>query len=128
MAQRSSALDRDVAKPARRPARPIDLVHLAKQCLGDAGLEREILHLFDSTIKTYLARLLAATAPDEVLFALHTIRGAAAGVGAFAITDLAKAMEADARAGRAIEVEQIDDLKMAVEEASGFIGDVLGRE
>lgn len=123
MAQRSPVID---AVPRR--SRPIDLVHLAKQCLGDEALEHEILRLFDTTIKIYVARFLVATEPEQVVFTLHTIKGAAAGVGAFAVAELAKAMEEDARAGRGIEAERIEDLKMAVEEASAFIGDVLGRE
>lgn len=128
MAQRSPAVDDAGHFPARLRARPIDLVHLAKQCLGDEGLEHEVLRLFDTTIKTYLARLLAAEAPDQVLFTLHTIKGAASGVGAFTIADLAKTMEADAKAGLVINPEQLDDLKMAVEEVSVFISDVLSKD
>ncbi|KFC66290.1 putative Hpt domain protein [Devosia sp. LC5] len=128
MARRFPALDRAAPVPLLRRSRPIDLVHLAKQCLGDAALEHEVLRLFDTTIKTYLTRLLAAEAPDQVLFALHTIKGAAVGVGAFTIADLAKGMEADARAGVSINPEQIDDLKMAVEEVSVFVSDVLDKD
>jgi HPt (histidine-containing phosphotransfer) domain-containing protein len=128
MAQRSPAVGDADHFPAKRRARPIDLVHLAKQCLGDEGLEHEVLRLFDTTIKTYLARLLAAEAPDQVLFTLHTIKGAASGVGAFTIADLAKTMEADAKAGLVINPEQLDDLKMAVEEVSVFISDVLSKD
>lgn len=128
MAQRFPALDRASPVLAPRRARPIDLVYLAKQCLGDAALEHEMLRLFDTTIQTYLTRLLAAEAPDQVLFTLHTIKGAAAGVGAFAIADLAKAMEADVRAGMSINPEQLDDLKIAVEEVSVFVEDVLSKD
>jgi HPt (histidine-containing phosphotransfer) domain-containing protein len=128
MAPRFQALGHAVPPPRQRSARPIDLVHLAKQCLGDAALEHEILRLFDTTIQTYLTRLLAAKTPDQLVFALHTIKGAAGGVGAFTIAELARAMEADARAGVSINPEQIDDLKMAVEEASAFVADVLSRE
>ncbi len=48
--------DQDIAS-APRPSRPIDLVHLAKQCLGDENLELEILRLFDTTLVTYMGRL-----------------------------------------------------------------------
>ena len=128
MAPRSQALGHAVPPPRKPRARPIDLVHLAKQCLGDAALEHEILRLFDTTVQTYLTRLLAAKTPDQLIFALHTIKGAAGGVGAFTIAELARVMEADARAEVSINPEQIDDLKMAVEEVSAFIADVLSRE
>ncbi|UXN72408.1 hypothetical protein N8D56_13790 [Devosia sp. A8/3-2] len=113
--------------PVLRRARPIDLVHLAKQCTGDAALEHEVLRLFDTTIKIYLARLLAATAPDQCCLPFTRSKAPPA-VGAFTIADSAKAMEADAGAGRAINSEQIEDLKMAVEEVSVFIADVLSKD
>src|SRR5690606_41785007 len=109
----------------KRRLRPIDLVHLAKQCLGDEALELEILQLFDTTIATYYGRLQDATTPEEVAMNLHAIKGAASGVGAWAISEMAAALESDHRAGQDLSVEQIDDLGLAVEDVRGFIARLL---
>lgn len=114
-----------VVQTEKRAARPIDLVHLAKQCLGDENLELEILRLFDTTIKTYFSRLQLATAFDDLAINLHSIKGAASGVGAWTIADLAKAMETELRDGRPIKSERIDDMGMAVEEVRAFISRML---
>src|SRR5437588_4718950 len=45
--------------------RPIDLVHLARMTLGDRGLEREVLQLFDRQATMLVARM-QASAPDEI--------------------------------------------------------------
>lgn len=105
--------------------RPIDLVHLAKQCLGDEGLEHEVLRLFDTTISTYFSRLVLATSDADLALNLHSIKGASAGVGAWTIADLAKAAETELQAGRPITPERIADLGIAVEEVRNFIARVL---
>lgn len=105
-----------------RTMRPIDLVHLAKQCLGDEALELEVLRLFDTTISSYYDRLKLAASFDDLALALHSIKGAAAGVGAWAIADLAKVMENDIRNGRPLTQERIDDLGLVVEDVRDFIG------
>ena len=124
MAQRAFA---EMVDPAgqTRSRRPIDLVHLAKQCLGDENLEREILRLFDTSLVTYLERLRLASSFDDLAINLHSIKGAAAGVGAWTIADLAKAMEQEMRDGRPLTAEKIDDLGMAIEEARSFISQIL---
>ncbi|MBU1333973.1 MAG: Hpt domain-containing protein [Alphaproteobacteria bacterium] len=111
-----------------RAARPIDLVHLAKQCLGDENLEVEVLRLFDTAIKTYFGRLELAASYDDLALNLHSIKGASAGVGAWTIADLAKACEVEIQAGRPLAPERIADLGMAVEEVRGFIADMLGKQ
>ena len=114
--------------PHSRPLRPVDLVHLAKQCLGDENLEREVLRLFDTTLETYLSRLRLAQAADELLLTVHSIRGAAAGVGAWAVAEQARAMEFDVRDGRPLKPEQIEDLSMVIEEVRDFIRRMLASE
>lgn len=108
-----------------RSTRPIDLVHLAKQCLGDEGLELEVLRLFDTTLVTYLARLKLATTFDELALNLHSIKGAAAGVGAGTVADLAKAMEEELRDSRPVSPERIADMELAIEEVRIFIARML---
>lgn len=114
--------------PAERVGRPIDLVHLAKQCLGDANLEFEVLRLFDTTMVTYLDRLNRSVTFDELALNLHSMKGAAMGVGAGPIADLAKTAEKELRLGRPLSQELISDIGIAVEEVRVFIADMLKNE
>lgn len=118
--------DRDEARAPR--TRPIDMEHLANQCLGDENLGLEVLRMFDGTIAGYFGRLRLATAFDELAAHLHTIKGAAAGVGARGVADLARALEDDLRAGRPLKPERIDDLGMAIEEVRSFIAGLVAAD
>lgn len=111
-----------------RTLRPVDLVHLAKQCLGDEALEREVLRLFDTTLRDYYARLKMAASFDDLTLVLHSIKGAAGGVGAWAVADLAKAMEQEIRSGRPLTTERIDDLGLVVEDVRNFIARMVANE
>jgi len=128
MAQRSLAVDQRDQLNHTRSMRPIDLVHLAKQCLGDENLELEVLRLYDTTVSTYLMRLERASNADELAINLHSIKGASTGVGAWTIADLAKAAEGELRSGGALSTETVADLAMAVEEVRGFIRTMLSEE
>jgi HPt (histidine-containing phosphotransfer) domain-containing protein len=127
MAQRA-IVENAVPESEKRPMRPVDLVHLAKQCLGDEHLELEILRLFDTTLATYFGRLKLATSFDDLAINLHSIKGASAGVGAWGVSDLATALENDLKGGRPLTPERIDDLGMAVEEVRDFIARLLASE
>lgn len=109
--------------PKQEIRHPIDMDHLSRQTLGDPGLELEVLRLFDAMSHTYYARLEGSTNVDELLRNLHTLKGAAAGVGAFGLAELARVAEAELRDGAPVNPERIDDLSVAVEEVSSFIGD-----
>lgn len=111
-----------------RTMRPVDLVHLAKQCLGDEALELEVLRLFDTTIRDYYGRLKMAASFDDLTLVLHSIKGAAGGVGAWAVADLSKAMEHEIRSGRPLTPERIDDLGLVVEDVRNFIGRMVANE
>ena len=100
---------------------PIDLEHLSKQTLGDEGLEIEVLRLFDEMSHVYYARLEQSTNVADLLRNLHTLKGAAAGIGAFGLAELARVAEAELRQGAPVNPEWIDDLNVAVEEVSAFI-------
>ena len=100
---------------------PIDLEHLSRQTLGDSGLELEVLRLFDEMSRAYYTRIEKSTTAEDLLTHLHTLKGAAAGIGAFGLADLARAAEVDLRAGEPVNSERIDDLNVAVEEISAFI-------
>jgi HPt (histidine-containing phosphotransfer) domain-containing protein len=84
----------DIGMPAGRGTaeRPVDLVHLARQTLGDPALEREILALFLTQIKAMAARLPDADA-SERMFLVHGLKGTARSVGAFPLARSAAAYE-----------------------------------
>jgi HPt (histidine-containing phosphotransfer) domain-containing protein len=109
----------EVFKPEIRG--PIDLDFLARQTLGDEGLEQEVLRLFDQMSHAYFERLETSTNVSDLLRNLHTLRGAAAGVGAFALAELARVAEAELREGSPVNPERIEDLDIAVQEVSAFI-------
>lgn len=125
MSRGSAALDSPVTQTAALAGGPFDRVHLAKQCLGDEYLELEVLRLFDTTIAGYLARLRLASTVDDFTLVLHTLKGASAGVGAFALADLARNAEQQLRSGDPLLPEQIADIAIAVEEARAFIAELL---
>lgn len=127
MAQRAY-VEQAVPQVQARKLRPVDLVHLAKQCLGDENLELEVLRMFDRTLATYFERLKLATSFDDLAINLHSIKGASVGVGAWTVADIAKACEEDMRAGRPIRAEKIDDLGMAVEEVRDFVTRLVAGE
>lgn len=129
MAPRSQAAKVEPASDTRtRILRPVDLVHLAKQCLGDEALELEVLRLFDTTLRDYYGRLKLATGFDDLVLLLHSIKGAASGVGAWSIAELAKAMEDEIRNGRPLAQERIDDLGLVVEDVRDFINRMVAGE
>ena len=74
--------------------RPIDLVHLARQTLGDRALEKEVLSLFIQQAVSVKEGIARATSRERALMA-HGLRGSASGVGAFNVAELAKAIERD---------------------------------
>jgi chemotaxis protein histidine kinase CheA len=80
---------------------PLDLVHLARQCLGDQELEAELLQLFRHQAPALMARLsdsphLSSDAKAKIA---HTLRGSALAVGAGRVADAAWRIEEVASAG-----------------------------
>lgn len=118
------------ASEAGRPhgtVRPIDLVHLARQTLGDDALKIEVLRLFNQQIVVYFERVRAATDSHEIAMGLHTLKGAAQGVGAFALADIVRAAEADYRVTGRLDDEMLDDIGMAVNEVEVYVGGLIAR-
>jgi HPt (histidine-containing phosphotransfer) domain-containing protein len=71
--------------PVESSQRPIDLVRLARNTLGDRALENELLQLFDSQSEQIVARLPAFLRPDDRRIMrdfCHTLKGSARAVGA----------------------------------------------
>jgi HPt (histidine-containing phosphotransfer) domain-containing protein len=71
---------------------PIDIEHLGRMTLGDASLEREVLAMFSAQAASLLSML--ATLPPDVGALVHTLKGSARAIGAFAVADAALDLEA----------------------------------
>jgi HPt (histidine-containing phosphotransfer) domain-containing protein len=82
----------EVCPPSR--TRPVDLVHLARQTLGDRAIEQEVLALFMQQANAVRDRISQATPTERSLLA-HGLRGSAGGIGAFGIAETAKDIEHD---------------------------------
>jgi HPt (histidine-containing phosphotransfer) domain-containing protein len=75
---------------------PVDLAHLARYTGGDKSLNAEILRLFDGQITEMVEQLQAIIDqrdPKKWRQVTHTIKGAARGVGAFAMGQAAAEAE-----------------------------------
>jgi HPt (histidine-containing phosphotransfer) domain-containing protein len=71
---------------------PINLEHLERMTLGDAGLTHEVLAMF-SAQATGLLGALAALPADAAALA-HTLNGSARAIGAFQVAEAAARLEA----------------------------------
>ncbi len=105
---------------------PIDLEHLNKYVFGDEALLREILGIFREQIATLANRMAPDASDDDWRLAAHTLKGAARGVGAWALGDAAERAEAlGADAGpdvRAVLLQEVIDLGgRAVDHANTLI-------
>ena len=91
------ALRQDVvaAQMQQGECRPVDLVHLSNQTMGDQALESEVLGIFLSQSQIYM-NLLKTSADYEVLHrAAHALKGAARGIGAFELANKSAEIESD---------------------------------
>ena len=85
-------------KPLKTADDPVDVNHLNRYTGGDASLNREILQLFDTQCREMVVKLeelagqgdLAGKAWKELT---HSLKGAARGVGAFGLADVAAEAE-----------------------------------
>ncbi|RYB05275.1 Hpt domain-containing protein [Lichenibacterium ramalinae] len=120
--------------PARRHdgERPVDLVHLSRQCFGDKRLETELLRLFVRQARQIQAGLEAEVGDDSVSCLpaselLHTLVGSARVVGAHRVAGLAERHEAALRARPEAVLGEADraGMRAAVEEACTYIGGLL---
>lgn len=74
-------------------SRPVDLIHLARQTLGNRELEQEVLDLFVQQALDVKDRILNADAAERIRLA-HGLKGSANGIGAFQIAECAGRIEA----------------------------------
>ena len=102
----------------------IDLPHLARMTMGEAGLEREVLTLFERQAGILLARMQNAPPPAVAAFA-HTLKGSARGVGAWRVAEAADSLEAQAaQPHRAAAADALAQLAAAVAEVRAVIADL----
>lgn len=72
----------------------IDLRHLEQYVFGDRSLLDEILTIFIDQASQWIDRMDPALPDDQWHLAAHTLKGAARGVGAWALGDVAERAEA----------------------------------
>jgi HPt (histidine-containing phosphotransfer) domain-containing protein len=95
---------------------PIDLVHLARQSLGDSALETELLHLFAAQADQILAALRRCGEAQQSLDLAHRLKGSARAIGAGAVARAAESCEAAAKQGRLPDA-RLAELAQAIEQA-----------
>lgn len=101
---------------------PVDLKHLRRYTLGDAGLEREILGLFFAQLPNTIAALSGASTQKEWKVAAHTLKGSGRAVGAWRIARIAEQAENSQGIADAAHVANtVALLEAAAEEARLFI-------
>src|ERR1700691_4689481 len=76
---------------------PIDIDHLQRMTLDDAGLEREVLAMFSAQAASLIGTLAALPVDTDAL--AHTLKGSARAIGAFRVADAAESLEAAIRNG-----------------------------
>lgn len=103
---------------------PLDLDHLARMTLGDAGLEHEVLAMFAEQSTRLIAAMAALPADASAL--AHKLKGSARGIGAFAVADAAAQLECALRTGDHPS-RAFAELKEAVAEAQSAIETILRR-
>jgi HPt (histidine-containing phosphotransfer) domain-containing protein len=100
---------------------PIDLVLLARHCLGDQELERELLVLFERQAARIVGQIASAGGDDFKLRGdlAHTLKGSALAVGAGRVVEAAARVEALCadQAGQATLAAALASLAAAVSEA-----------
>lgn len=103
---------------------PIDLEHLRRMTLGDAGLEREVLAMFAAQTVSLIDALVSL--PAEAGALAHTLKGSARAIGAFTVANAAERLEAAIRKGEDA-LPSLAGLKDAVTEARAAIDAILRR-
>jgi HPt (histidine-containing phosphotransfer) domain-containing protein len=102
---------------------PIDVAHLKRMTLGDAGLEREVLAMFAAQAARLIEALAARPADSAAL--AHTLTGSARAIGAFQVADAAEALETALQ--QDTEPAAVAALNHAVAEARTAIDAMLRR-
>jgi HPt (histidine-containing phosphotransfer) domain-containing protein len=102
---------------------PIDIAHLRRMTLDDAGLEREVLAMFACQAVGLLDAL--GGRPADAAELAHTLNGSARAIGAFQVADATEALEAAMRDGEPSQA--MAGLRRAVAQARSAIDAMLRR-
>jgi HPt (histidine-containing phosphotransfer) domain-containing protein len=102
--------------PPLAPDQVIDLAHLARMTLGEPRLEAEVLALFDRQAAVLLERM-RGSAPQAAAAFAHTLKGSAAGIGAWRVAAAAAAVEQTVRGAAVDTADVMTRLAAAVAEA-----------
>jgi HPt (histidine-containing phosphotransfer) domain-containing protein len=103
---------------------PIDMAHLARMTLGDAGLEREVLAMFSAQAVRLIGSL--AALPSDAGALAHTLKGSARAIGAFRVAESAESLEGALANGDDVH-EALAELKEAIIQARTAIDAILRR-
>ena len=95
--------------------KPIDLVHLARQTMGDKLLEIEVLQMFARQARSCLQDF-ASGNDEQIKAGAHRLKGAARAVGAFKVAESAEGFEANSN-----DASRMAAVGSAVVEAENFI-------
>lgn len=116
-------------KPVMAVSTPIDMSHLARYTGGDRTLNTEILKLFNGQLNDMVGQLLTVLQQRDVRRwreVTHTLKGAARGVGAFAVGEAAAAAEPiDPSQSQDRAIQVIEVLRVEGEAVQAFIADYL---
>lgn len=105
----------------------VDLEHLGRYTGGDAALNAEVLELFCSQAQEIVHALEKAHGDEDVKSwreYAHALKGAARGIGAFELADLAAALEREA-AGTRAAAARLRALAGEAQQVAGFVGHYL---
>jgi HPt (histidine-containing phosphotransfer) domain-containing protein len=103
---------------------PIDIAHLKRMTLGDAGLEREVLAMFSAQAVGLIGTL--AGLPSDAGALAHKLKGSARGIGAFRVADAAESVESTLRNGDD-PAQALAELKEAIAQVRAAIDAILRR-
>jgi HPt (histidine-containing phosphotransfer) domain-containing protein len=106
-------------------AEPVDLDHLARYTGGDRALNAEVLQLFigqAGTLMDQLQTVLETRDAKTWRHITHSIKGAARGIGAFALADMAAEAEPlDLVLDNAAALAAVSALKLRAEAVHRFV-------
>jgi HPt (histidine-containing phosphotransfer) domain-containing protein len=103
---------------------PIDIAHLKRMTLGDAGLEREVLAMFSAQAVGLIGML--ADLPSDAGALAHKLQGSARGIGAFRVADAAESLESALLSG-ADAAQPLAELNEALAQVRAAIDAILRR-
>jgi HPt (histidine-containing phosphotransfer) domain-containing protein len=103
---------------------PIDIAHLKRMTLGDAGLEREVLAMFAAQAVGLIGTL--SDLPCDADALAHKLNGSARGIGAFRVADAAEALEAALQRGDD-PAQPLAELNEAIAQVRAAIDAILRR-